>query len=282
MNETKALAVIETEYGSLEEFAYAVLSQPHMRPALDETESILTRAEASGLPVNVFGRIINSAAFRSILRTTIVNRSFGFHDEERHIKEIVSVAVGEDRKVMSPRGEIGLVDQAPGDVIAAGRYLNELRGTSVEQKGGGGGNISIQILNANGEQLEATTSVAVETPAGGHTPRGAGALPPPGVLQRGSRALPGSQSAAAPTDSAVPSRQHPEQPAAQSADALLSGAAAGSSPRAADQEGSIHSETQRRAMSQVEQGMSERRRLWEELPNRPAPGESPKPSRYGD
>ena len=97
---------------------------------------------------------------------------------------------------MSPKGTFGEVDQAPADIIAAGKYLNELRGTPVESKGGAGGGagITINIHNANNEspeRVEVTdVSFAVQDAPDVHRPARAGQLPPPGVLGRGSPAAP--------------------------------------------------------------------------------------------
>lgn len=281
MNETKALAVVDEEFGSLEEFAYRLLTDPSMKRALDETESLSLRAEAVGLPVHVLARVLNSPAFKASLRTAIVNSSFGYFDEVAHIKHVVEVATNKERKVMSPKGEIGFVDQAPGDVIAAGKYLNELRGTSVEQKGGvGGGSINIQILNANGE-AGPSVGVAVEHAPEVHTPQRAGALPPPGVLERGSRAVPRAAAASGADGLGLPAGPG-ERPAAAGAGAGLPGAAEAARQPAHRDDDSLAAETQRRALSRQASQVDERRRAWAELPDRKVPEPPAKPGRYGD
>lgn len=284
MNATKALATIEEEFGGVEEFAYAVLTHPDKGRILDETESITARAETLGMPVVLFSRIMSTPAFKAALRTAIVNSNFGFFDEERHIREIVKVATGEERKVMSPKGEIGFVDQAPGDIIAAGRYLNDLRGTSVDPKGGaGGGNtISIQILNANQETADAAVGLTIESASEVHTPRRAGSLPPRGVLERGSRSVPHATAAAgaegalgdgAGAASAAPQSQ------AQSPEGLLPQPDDAGNP----EENRLAAETKERALTRTRQLASERRQAWDDFPNRKTtvPVAS-KPGRYGD
>lgn len=284
MNATKALAAIEEEFGGVEEFAYAILTHPKKNLVLDETESITTRAEAVGMPILLFSRIMSTPAFKAALRTAIVNSNFGFFDEEKHIQEIVKVATGEERKVMSPKGTIGLVDQAPGDIIAAGRYLNDLRGTTVDPKGGGAGGstISIQILNANQETVEAATRLTIEQDTEVHQPRRAGALPPRGVLERGSRSVPNpapTPGVEGPTGDGAGAASPTAQSQAQGAEGLLS-----SPNHSSDTEAHrLAAETKERAMTRTRQAVSDRRKAWDELPNRPAPTTlDTTPSRYGD
>lgn len=273
MNDTKALAVIEQEYGSLEDFAMTLLADTDKaQVALDETESIILRADACGLPVRVFSRVVNSPMFRTALRTAIVNSEFGFFDEQKHIKEITKIATGHERKVMSPKGSIGMVDQAPGDVIAAGRYLNDLRGTSVDQKGPVGGNsINIQIVNAQVESDPTDTATAgrgtIEVQAAVHQPQRAGALPPPGVLARGQKSVPGTSGATwdAPGSSDEERRANPGIE-------VEKGALAGESPSQSQARGverdPFGSEISEQATRRFDQQVEERRKLWQELPDR--------------
>lgn len=196
MNTATALTVIEREFGSVEEFAYRLLSDDELKLALDESQPLTKRAELVGLPLGVFARVISSPAFRTILRADLVNAAYGLQAEAKHISEVSQIAQGKKRLVMSPKGTFGEVDQAPADIIAAGKYLNELRGTPVESKGGAGGGagITINIHNANNEspeRVEVTdVSFAVQDAPDVHRPARAGQLPPPGVLGRGSPAAP--------------------------------------------------------------------------------------------
>ena len=265
MNEAKALAVIENEYGSLEEFAYSVLTHESKERILDETNSILDRADALGLSPVVLSRILASPAFKSTLRTAIVNHNFGFFDEEEHIKQVVKVATGEERKVMSPKGSIGMVDQAPGDVIAAGRYLNDLRGTSVEQKGGGGAHsISIQILNANQTQGPDTApGLTIETEPAIHKPRTAGALPPRGVLERGSRAVP-NQATTSGAAGLLPSALTDTESTSESQTASLEAPGEASSRPRRGEEDDIGAEIEGRVMKHTLDNRPPRRKLWME------------------
>lgn len=195
MNTATALTVIEREYGSVEEFAYRLLSDPELKVALDDAQPMTRRAEIAQLPLGVFARVIASPAFRTILRADLVNQAYGLEAEAQHIQQMSKIARGEKRLVMNAKGNYGEVDQAPTDVIAAGRYLNELRGTPVESKGTAlGGGITINIHNANNEQPERVevtdVSFAVQDAPDIHRPARAGQLPPSGVLGRGSPAAP--------------------------------------------------------------------------------------------
>lgn len=195
MNTATALTVIEREYGSVEEFAYRLLSDPELKPALDDSEPMTRRAELAQVPLGVFARVIASPAFRTILRADLVNRAYGLEAEARHVEQMSQIAQGKRRLVMNAKGNFGEVDQAPTDIIAAGKYLNELRGTPVESKGAAiGGGITINFHNANGaepERVEVTdVSFAVQDAPDVHRPARAGQLPPSGVLGRGTSAAP--------------------------------------------------------------------------------------------
>lgn len=132
VNKRSALSVVEEKYGSLEDLALYILEE--RREALDETLPLAKRAEAVGLPMLVFARVLADPAFRQLLRADLVNRAFTLAEEEHHIRQMVKVAIGEPKTVVTNKGNLVEVDQSPTDVIAAGRYLNELRGTPIEGK----------------------------------------------------------------------------------------------------------------------------------------------------
>lgn len=182
MNERNALAVIDRDYGSMEDFAIAVLSEK--AEALDESLPMAKRAEAVGLPIPVFARILASPQFRALLRMDLVNTAFGIDTERRHVEHMAKVASGARRLTMSPSGKMGEVDQTPTDVIAAGKYLNELRGTPVDK-----GQASAPSLVINIGGIPVGERISVETPTidvdvEHHRPQRAGGLPPEAVRGR--------------------------------------------------------------------------------------------------
>lgn len=179
MNTSNAIAIVEQKYGSIEELGYLILEEK--RDALDESLSLPVRAEAVGLPVTVFARVLASPAFRSMLRADLVNTRFGFTEEEKHITHMVGVAQGEERRVMNSKGDIGYVDQAPGDVINAGKYLNEMRGTPIEEKTSTGRSIIVNFhMASGGDDVPRTIDVTPNV----YQPSRAGELPPAAVLSR--------------------------------------------------------------------------------------------------
>jgi hypothetical protein len=182
VNERTALAVIDRDHGSLEDFVISLLGEK--REALDDTLPLTKRAEIAGLPLPVFARVISSPQFRALLRVDIVNSAFGIEAEMQHVERVAGVARGEQRLVMSPSGKFGRVDQAPTDVIAAGKYLNELRGTPIEKATQSAPSVVINIGKAD----EDATSITIDTEAIPHQPQRAGGLPPAGV--RGGFAAP--------------------------------------------------------------------------------------------
>lgn len=274
MNATKAMAVVEQEFGSLDDFAYSVLTDEGMKVALDESKSLILRAEAVGLPLRVFSRILNSPAFKAALRTSIVNTEFGFYDEQRHVQEIVKVAKGEERKVMSPKGIVGLVDPNPSDIIAAGRYLNDLRGTTVDGKTGpGGASVNIQIVNANSGESEGPT-ITVEANPAVHQPQRAGGLPPRGVRERGSASSPSPVPPPLLGDGSGGSQRSSFDDLAN-----LTGFGKKESRDLTDQ---LEADALSRVHSPIAVGVDDRRKVWGELPDRPKPSAPPEPGRYTD
>lgn len=172
MNSRNALAIVEQEYGSLDELAYVILDQK--QEALDESLSLTERAAAVNLPLTVFARVLSSPIFRAMVRADMVNNVYDFTAEEHHIRHMSKVAAGDSRKVVTAKGDIAFVDQAPTDVIAAGRYLNEMRGTPVETRTAAAGGITINIQQVRPEEDRAEV---LDAQVVVHQPRHAGELP---------------------------------------------------------------------------------------------------------
>jgi len=181
MNERTALAVIDKEHGSLEDFAIFILAEK--TAALDEDIPLPKRAEMVGLPIPVFARILASPQFRALLRTDIVNSAFGIQNEQKHIESVVKVARGDVRTVMSASGKIGEVDPAPGDLIAAGKYLNELRGTPIEKSQQQAPSLVINI-GSPATLKEGDDPRTIQVDVESYQPQRAGGLPPSGVRDR--------------------------------------------------------------------------------------------------
>jgi hypothetical protein len=177
VNERAALAIIERDHGSLEDFVIFLLSEK--KDALSEDIPLVTRAEMVGLPVVVFARLLASPSFRSLLRVDLVNMAFTLQDELEHVRTVSRVAKGERRLVMSAKGDFGEVDQAPTDVIAAGKYLNDLRGTPIEKGASTGHSVIINI--GRPEMPEANAQITIEADAVPYRAQRAGGLPPAGI-----------------------------------------------------------------------------------------------------
>lgn len=187
-----ALATVEEQHGSVEELAYLVLSEK--REVLDDSIPLPARAAKVGLSAVVLARVLASPEFKLILRADMVNSHFGPEREEEHVQHMAGVATGKDRRVMNSKGQIGYVDQAPADVIAAGKYLNELRGTPVERQQPIGQGLVVNFYQLDGADRGRTgagyesdlADRTIEAEPVGYRPRRAGDLPPPGVLSRAS------------------------------------------------------------------------------------------------
>lgn len=189
MSTRSTLSVIEQQYGSLEELAYHVLEEK--QEALDETLPLAQRADAVGLPMLVFARVLADPMFRQMLRADLVNKAYTLAEEEAHIKHMVKVAVNEPRTVVTNKGNLAEIDQLPVDVISAGRYLNELRGTPVEGKKDSafkGVVVNFENVTVTVGADEPTEAITIEAAA--HVPRRAGDLPPEAVPARRPEAVP--------------------------------------------------------------------------------------------
>ena len=202
MNERTALAAVEQHFGSLDEFFVQMLEQ-HPE-CLDESLPLHQRANIINLPPAVFSRILSLPQFRAMIRAELVNKAYGIQHEATHFEQMSRVARNEKRLVATAKGDLVRIDQLPGDMIAAGKYLNEARGTPVEPRAVGFGGITINIGSP-----EVDTSVRLElgeetldVQARPHQPKRAGDLPPPGAQAR-------SGSAARALSSVVPGADAP-------------------------------------------------------------------------
>lgn len=159
----------------MEDFAIALLGE--RKAALDESLPLAKRAEIAEVPVTVFARIISSPQFRALIRIDLVNSVYGIESEREHIMHVGRVARGGQKTVATASGNIAEVDQNPGDVIAAGKYLNELRGTPIEKAQSQSPSIVINIGGADaGVEIDGTPTVELD--AESYRPQRAGELPP--------------------------------------------------------------------------------------------------------
>jgi len=168
MNEGRAIAAVEESYGSLEDFAFHVLSE---HPEVLESETALAQtARLLSLDPGVVYFILNrSMRFRMLIRSDLVNQEFNLVAEKEHIREVKKVAVNTPQQRMTAKGDMVEVGQAPGDMMAAGTYLNKYRGTPIDQGRermmvgvqvnfvGGTGNAESTHDSANRELLEGGT-----------------------------------------------------------------------------------------------------------------------------
>lgn len=119
----------------------------------------------------------------ALLRVDLVNSVYGIEDEREHIMHVGRVARGSMKTVATASGNIAEVDQNPTDVIAAGKYLNELRGTPIEKAQQQAPSIVINIGGAeSGVDRDDTPTVDVDVES--YRPQRAGGLPPRAARER--------------------------------------------------------------------------------------------------
>ena len=132
MNESRAIAAVEESYGSLEDLVYFILADcPEVLEGnltLDKLSSTL-RLD----PAVAHFMVNRSNRFRMLVRADLVNREFDLLAEGTHIHEVVNIATNQGASRMTAKGEIVNIDHAPTDIMAAGKYLNDYRGTSIQQ-----------------------------------------------------------------------------------------------------------------------------------------------------
>lgn len=189
MNESRAIAAVEETYSSLEDFTLYVLSE--CPEVLEDDLPIAKIADLVNLDPGVAHFVLTrSTRFRMMVRSDLVNREFTLGAESRHIKEVVGIAKNDGVMRMTAKGDIVSVDHQPADIMAAGKYLNDYRGTSLQQEksritlgvqvnfiGIGdedGPTIDVQAVESDTERQELPH----------HRPARAGDLPPPDARQR--------------------------------------------------------------------------------------------------
>lgn len=163
----------------MEDFAISILTDK--REALDEDLPLTRRAEIAELPLPIFARIIASPQFRNLLRMDLVNNVFTIGAEQEHIHQVARVAQNHQKTVVSASGKVVQVDQAAGDIINAGKYLNELRGTPIEKRAESAPSV---VINIGGTQLGEEDAPTIDVDVESYRPQRAGSLPPPGVQAR--------------------------------------------------------------------------------------------------
>lgn len=278
MNERNALAVIERQYGTIDDFFIQVIETAP--ECLDESLPLAQRAQAAMLPTHVFSRVVNSPQFRALVRTELVNRAYGLAGEQRHYETLAHVAQGKRRLVTTAKGDLVEVDQNPLDIIAAGKYLNESRGTPVEQRQGAAGGIYINIGAPDAEvevkQGEEVLSVRVDSNSEPrvHQARRAGDLPPPGAQARSKASMgqlpDGSEGADASLGAFYGEKAEEEDEEHQIAQKSVR-----ELPDPA--EGEVKADARRKQATTPQRSFAERARFWENLPNRKPRGNGENP-----
>lgn len=131
MMEKTALKVVETVYGSLEDFAYYILD---VEPAIMQSDlGIQRRAELARVPPDAMQAIARSPAFRKLLGSMMSRTAFGIIEEQQHLEKVVHIAKGGGKTIIDQKtGKPVQVDNDEKAIMAAGEYLNRYSGTPLD------------------------------------------------------------------------------------------------------------------------------------------------------
>ena len=189
MNESRAITAVEEAYGSLEDLVYFILSEhPEV---LEDNLPLAKTAALLNLDPNIAHFLLSrSGRFRMLVRADLVNREFSMMAESAHIHEVVKVATNQGAERMTAKGDIVSIDHMPSDIMAAGKYLNDYRGTSLQQeKSRVSLGVQVNFIGVGDDgapivDVEAVESDAPREELPRHRPARAGDLPPPDARQR--------------------------------------------------------------------------------------------------
>lgn len=111
--ENEVVRLVEERYGSLEAFAVFILEE---HPDLFTPKyTPKHREKITGIPAKHLLTLKGSLQFRRLISSEIIQREFGIETEIEHVRVVVA-------KSTDPLADVK-------DIIAAGRYLEERRGT---------------------------------------------------------------------------------------------------------------------------------------------------------
>ena len=115
--ENEAIKKVEERYGSLEEFiAFVITDYPDL---FTPKYTPKHREQITGIKAHLLASVKGSVRFRRLASSEIVHQQFDLNREMEHVRVVVE-------KSVDSLGDVK-------DVIAAGRYLEERRGTPLNQ-----------------------------------------------------------------------------------------------------------------------------------------------------
>lgn len=168
MREDKALALVEQQFGSLEEFGWQLITEhPEV---LDDDYDLIALSQKLGVDAGPLGRILRGSAFRSLMTRLVVANEFTIRDEMEHVKTIKADALNPKRNTDTR--------------IKARQHLAVLEGKPLNNSQTGNSGMVLQInfaQPASPPQVEGDErTIDVEV----HRPARAGDLPPAGARRR--------------------------------------------------------------------------------------------------
>jgi hypothetical protein len=181
------LQAVKDTYGSLEEFAIAVLD---VCPGYLEGEyGAHEAAEALDLPLTAFLRAVSTPDFNETLDRMASFSEYSFMNRQIAMRNLVSIATTAQKLTMSRSGKPVTVDRDADEIIKADTHLRKVQGRPLEKReGGGGGGITIifggSMQGGASEQevvVESLDDEATSEETNRYTPNALGALPPPGA-----------------------------------------------------------------------------------------------------
>lgn len=130
---SQAIKALEgTDYGNLEGFCLFVISEyPNF---IGKNDSPLAKADRTGLPLKVCLGLLQSKDFQATLTRMMAAQEVDFEFQMAHLEKIKEYAKG-----------VGTGKAKATEAIAAGKYLQQLRGTPLHEESAKGG----VVININ-------------------------------------------------------------------------------------------------------------------------------------
>lgn len=146
-----ALQAVKKMYGSVDDLIQVIADEhPDYLSGYEISPEIV--AETLGIPMHAFLQIINHASYQSALDSYAASQAYNLQARIKSMHAVAEVATGNQKLIMSPKGDAVYVDRDVSEMIAADKHLRNLQGRPLETgKGNAPGGITIQFGDVHEE-----------------------------------------------------------------------------------------------------------------------------------